>query len=498
MAEVKITTMALEDSITQWWEPQRTKDGKRRQYRILLDGQETAVTEKTYLTIENLEPDREYSVEILPVDGGHFVSACIRTSPEKRRLDVTKAPYLAAGDGKAMDTRAIQQAIDDCGPEEKVYLPAGIYKTGALRLHSNMELYLEEGAVLQGTACQEDYLPRIKSRFEGTEMECYSSLLNLGELNREGGYSCENVLIRGKGVIASGGQALARSIIESERIRLREYLKELGDKVQECENLDTIPGRVRPRLINISNSRNIRISGLTLANGASWNVHMIYSDGIVTDHCTFRSEGVWNGDGWDPDSSTNCTLFACEFYTGDDSVAVKSGKNPEGNRINKPSRGIRIFDCRCMFGHGIALGSEMSGGIEDVYIWDCDLSRSMYGIEVKATRKRGGYVREIRVENCRVPRIMMHSVLYNDDGEDSGSVPYFENCRIRDTEITGRCLDDKGCWQECTAVELCGFDEPGHEVSNVEFSNVAFGPGVPAAISLRRCRNVTFENISQN
>lgn len=95
---------------------------------------------------------------------------------------------------------------------------------------------------------------------------------------------------------------------------------------------------------------------------------MVYCDNIQTDHCVFESEGVWNGDGWDPDSSTNCTLFASEFHTGDDAVAIKSGKNPEGNEIGRPCAHIKVFDCRIGYGHGICIGSEMSGGVEDVQI----------------------------------------------------------------------------------------------------------------------------------
>ena len=107
---------------------------------------------------------------------------------------------------------------------------------------------------------------------------------------------------------------------------------------------------------------------------------MIYCDDIVTDHCTLRSGGIWNGDGWDPDSSTNCTLFATEFETEDDSVAIKSGKNPEGNAINRPTKHICVFDCHSNGGHGICIGSEMSGGVADVQIWDCDIAASSNGM----------------------------------------------------------------------------------------------------------------------
>ena len=98
-----------------------------------------------------------------------FGELCLTTEKAGRRIDVTREPYCAAGDGETMDTAAIQRALDDCGEGETVYFPAGIYLTGALRLHSDMELYLEKGAVLQGTDEPADYMPRIWSRFEGVE-----------------------------------------------------------------------------------------------------------------------------------------------------------------------------------------------------------------------------------------------------------------------------------------------------------------------------------------
>ncbi|MBQ2803095.1 MAG: glycoside hydrolase family 28 protein [Lachnospiraceae bacterium] len=423
----------------------------------------------------------------------------LRTKAAKKRLDVTKAPYNAVGDGKTMNTRRLQQALDDCREDEEVYLPRGSYLTGALRLHSNTELYLEEGAVLQGTDVVADYLPKIKSRFEGIENESYSSLLNMGELDHEGGYSCQNVVIRGKGTIASGGRILAERVIALETEYLKDYLAELGDRIKECEKPETIPGRVRPRLIQMSNCQNVVISGITLKNGASWNVHMIYSDNIVTNNCTFISENVWNGDGWDPDSSTNCTLFGCTFYTGDDSVAIKSGKNPEGNLINRPTKHIRIFDCKCALGHGIAVGSEMSGGIEDVKIWDCDMRNSLCGIEIKGTGKRGGYVRDIQVRDCKVSRIMFHSVAYNDDGIGAKKPPVFENCIFEGLQITGSCYDNHTKERRtCDVIELCGFEKPGHELKNIVFREISLGEKGQRSkqtISLGVCEDITFEKI---
>lgn len=484
-----IHTRATADTLTVFWEKHREDAGA---YCVRVSGLEAVDCVRTHCSFAGLSPDTAYQVEVSC--GGRLIgSAEARTEKKRRRLNVRE--YGASGDGVTMDTAALQAAIDACAETEEVYLPQGVYRTGALRLHSRMALFLDEGAVLQGTDRPEDYLPRIPSRFEGIEHLCYSSLLNLGELDHSAGPNCRDVLIYGRGRIASGGQALALAVIESERERLRDYLRENAALVASCENDSTIPGRVRPRLINLSNCENVRITGLTQENGASWNVHMIYSRNIVTDHCVFRSEGVWNGDGWDPDSSEDCTLFACRFFTGDDAVAIKSGKNPEGNRINRPTRHIRIFDCVSDFGHGIVIGSEMSGGVEDVKLWDCELGQAMQGIEIKGTDKRGGYVRNLQLLDCTVARVLMHAVPYNNDGVPAPEQPVFADCRFDRVHILGRTLDHEHVSSPCPAIELEGFDAPGHEIRNVVFSDCSLGAG-NLGLKLRRCSGVRFENLS--
>lgn len=509
-----INKIITSDSITLYWDkPEKCEKGLT--YQVFVNGEVLGETDKTHYEIENLFPEMKYVVQIIgnveskhEIEGQKALEGIIiekvlesevldlETTKAKKLLDVTKAPYYAVGDGQTLNTKALQQAFDDCKPDEVVYLPEGVFMTGALRMHSHMELYLDEGAVLQGTDCVTDYLPKIKSRFEGIENESYSSLLNLGNLDHDGDYNCRNVVIRGKGTIASGGSTMAKRVIELEKELLKDYLTSLGDKIGECEKPETIPGRVRPRLINMSNCQNIVLSGVSLKNGASWNVHMIYSDQIVTNNCTFYSEHVWNGDGWDPDSSTNCTLFGCTFYTGDDSVAIKSGKNPEGNVIKRPTEHIRIFDCKCAFGNGIAIGSEMSGGINDVRIWDCDMSNSVYGIEIKGTKKRGGYVRNIQVIDSKVSRILFHSVGYNDDGIGAPVAPVFENCSFERMQITGRNYNHKREWNDCEVIELCGFDEPGHEIKNILFRDIVLGEQGRKkmhSLSLGFCENITLE-----
>lgn len=488
---------ATSDAITLYWDlPESYQKGDL--FVINKDGKECFTTDRCHYTADGLKPETEYSFTV-GMNGKSVGDISVYTEAIKKKIDITKAPYIAIGDGKTVNTKAIQRALDDCTADAYVYIPKGDFMSGALFMHSDTELYLEEGAVLHGTADYTDYEPKIKSRFEGTEMMCYASLLNIGELDRKKGITCRNVKIRGGGTICGGGAKLRQNIIDRERVLLKDYMESLGDKILECENLDTIPGRARGRLINISCAEHITISGITVKEGPCWNVHMIYSNDIVTHGVTIISKGISNGDGWDPDSSTNCTLFDSEFLTGDDAVAIKSGKNPEGNAINIPCEHIRVFDCISHFGHGITIGSEMSGGVNDVRVWNCDMGVSKYGIEIKGTKKRGGYVKNVHISHCKVCRIMLHSVGYNDDGEGAPSAPIFEDCLFENMEVTAVMHDHEGKDVLCDAIELAGFDTPGHRAKNIRFKNIVIGEDNSNSrqnISLQSCEGITLENIT--
>lgn len=489
-----------ENSVILYWDlPEAFEKGDF--YEIVSGNKVLGKTSKCHFETGGLKEDTEntFSVQLVKENGKTKVGeATIKTLKAKRKLDITKAPYFAVGDGKTINTKCIQKAIDDCTKEDMVYIPEGDFMTGSLYLHSDMELYIEKGGILHGTQNVSDYEPKIMSRFEGIEMMSYAGLLNIGELDRGRIYeTCKNVRISGEGTIEGGGRPLAENVVEIEKVLMKDYMDSLGDKIKECETSITIPGRVRPRLINISCAQNVIIQGLTLANGASWNVHMIYSKDVVTCLSTFRSENVWNGDGWDPDSSKNCTLFGCEFFTGDDSVAIKSGKNPEGNIINIPCENIRVFDCLSHMGHGIAMGSEMSGGIKDVKIWNCDIENSSFGIHIKGTKKRGGYIKNIDVRHVKTSRILIHAVDYNDDGESSGKVPVFSDYIFSDVKITGRYIWNDG-FVDCDAITIEGFDDTDHFIKNAKFKNVricGIEDSRKQKISLQRCEGISFENV---
>lgn len=493
----------FDDEIVLFWDKQPLVDGQF--YRVYCDGKAVGETDKTHYTLTNLQPERAYACQVNIVEQGTkervFYQHTHTTQKRKKRLDITQAPYSVVGDGKTLCTEILQRAIDDCDKDTELYIPKGTYVTGALYLHSDFSLRMEDGAILQGSDNVEQYLPMLKSRFEGYEMYCYASLLNMGLMDHTAGTSCKNVIVRG-GKISGGGLPLAETMLKTALWGAVDRGEITAEHARELETTKADEyytyGRVRSRLVNISNAENVVLAGVVFENSASWNVHMVYSRDITTLGCQFYSRGIFNGDGWDPDSSENCVIFDCDFYTADDCIAIKSGKNPEGNRINRPCSEIRIFDCRCKSGHGVTIGSEMSGGVTGVHIWDCDLANAYFGVEIKGTKKRGGYVRCVRVENCKLTRVMIHSVDYNDDGVGAEVPPVFEDCTFKDLHLTGRVVDFKGVIAYCPAIELQGFAVPGYEVKNILFKNLtieACGRDFPHLINMRDCKAVEFDNV---
>ena len=141
----------------------------------------------------------------------------------------------------------------------------------------------------------------------------------------------------------------------------------------------------------------------------------------------------------------------------------------------------------------------MSGGIRDVKIWNCDLRNSANGIEIKATRKRGGYVKEVYAAHCVLPRILFHSVGYNDDGIAGPHPPVLDQCCFEEMDITRLCLNEKENRMDlCEALDLCGFEEKEYHLKNLTFRNIRIAKNGQEedGIHQKYCENLVFENIS--
>lgn len=468
------------DTIILYWD-KPSLQGEYK-FRVEVDGGHCCFPSSTHCTICGLAPKTQYRVTVCAVQEDKstlLYDANLTTSPLPHFIDVTQPPYCAANDGVTLCTEAIQRALDDCTANDVVYFPQGTYLCGALDVHSNGSLLLD-GATICGSSSVNDYLPMIDSRFEGYEMPCFRSLINVGKMNHNNGCTTDNVIIRGNGSIIGGGEKLYYDTLN--------YEKQLWG-----ENANTVWGRTRGRLINVSNAKDVFIDGLTLGYAPAWNVHMIYCDNVVTSNCKFKSFGIHNGDGWDPDSSVNCTIFGCDFDVGDDCIAVKSGKNPQGNVIARPCKNIKVFDCIAHRGHGCSLGSELSGGIQDVFVWDCDFEHTLYGLHLKTTAKRGGYVNNVQVDNCIFSNVNIHTVGYNDDGESANELTTMSDIALRKVKIASiRYLDE----QRNESCEALVVDNKDFILQNVLLQDVTVCDSTKTDLqAVTSCNSVTVNNL---
>jgi polygalacturonase len=199
------------------------------------------------------------------------------------------------------------------------------------------------------------------------------------------------------------------------------------------------------------------------------------------------SEGIRNGDGIDPDSSADSYIFDCNITTSDDCIAVKSGKNPEGNRIGKPTENVLIAHCKFR-GHGMSIGSEMSGGVRNVTVRDCEIAKDdLNGLQIKAPRERGGYVRNIRVLNCTLSQIkIITNIRYNTDYEPASEIPFlgdmeFANLNMENA-VTGK-----------PAITIDGFEGAEKNTANIHFKDIRMAAG--STIAVKNCTGISFRNV---
>ena len=431
-----------ENTVTLLWDKQ---NGSHIDYEVLLNGKLIGSTAQTNYTLSKLTPGMSYSVSIGMKTGKNKSSNTFNTikfkTPAKGKI-YNILDYGAKADTLFKNTIAIQAAINACTDGGTVYIPKGIFVSGPLFLKSNMTLYIENGAVLKGSTVLDDYLPMILNRFEGWELKTYASLLNAGTLNRNEVYNVKNLRITGEGAIIGAG-------------------KQLGDAMTKANGI-----RSRGRLICLMNCQNISISNLTITEPPCWTIHYIYSNNVTCHDLNIITKGIPNGDGIDPDSSTDCYIFNCTFNTGDDCIAIKSGKNPEGFFVAKPTKNVRITDCNFIRGHGISIGSEMSGGVSDVWVQDCKAGNLIHGMQIKGTKDRGGYVRNVTVSDCQLLQVTIFSAVnYNNDGEAAPEVPTFENFVFNNIDMSQASTIEP-------IMDINGFNELGHHLKNVTFSNI--------------------------
>lgn len=359
-------------------------------------------------------------------------------------------------------TNCINDAISDCAENGggTVVVPKGKWLTGPIKLESNIDLHLEEGAEVSFSTNFSDYLPVVFSRFEGIELYNYSPLIYAKD--------CENVAITGKGTLDGQGKAWwswkREGLQDSGIKKLHKMAQEsLPTEERIFGNTDDA---LRPSFIQFVNCKKILLEDIKIKNGPMWTVHPIYSEDVLIKNISIETpEGV-NTDGIAIDSSKNVLIEGCTINSGDDAIALKSGRDKDGLSINRPSENIIVRNCRIIEGHsGVAIGSEMSGGVKNVLIENCKIDRADFGFHIKSVRGRGGSVENILIRDIEINKIKNEifrlDMQYNRTNNVSNeNLPTFRDIHFKNIS----------CQKAGLAFFLRGL--PERPIENVSFENI--------------------------
>jgi polygalacturonase len=301
----------------------------------------------------------------------------------------------AVGDGKAVNTKPIQTAIDQCATNGggTVVVPKGIFITGALFFKPGVNLLVEKDGVLKGTTNLNDY-PFVKTRFEGIERDWMSALVNC--------FNMTNVELAGEGTIDGSGGEFPNWLRGFRRSGPRPTNTVGSASIFSGTN---ILRRARPRLIALQSCKNARVLGLHLKDQAFWGLFMVYCEDVLAENLNIRAEhNIPSSDGMDIDSCRRVRVVGCDIDVNDDCISIKSGKDEDGRRVNRPSEDILVEKTRFGYGHGgVAMGSEVSGGIRHVEVRDCVVEDGNWApIRFKSQPSRGGVVEDITYRNLNI------------------------------------------------------------------------------------------------
>lgn len=325
-----------------------------------------------------------------------------------------------------------------------VVIPKGEYYCGGpIHLKSNVNLHFEDSAVIKFSTNPDDYLPVVFTRWEGVECYNYSPLIYA--------FGQENIAITGKGIL--DGQANSSNWwkwngnknfgwqpgMPSQRdSSSRPKLMKMNNEGIDVEKRVFGKGfYLRPNFVQFIKCKNILLEDITITNSPMWIIHPVLSENITIKNVKTISEGP-NTDGCDPESCKNVLIENCYFDNGDDCIAIKSGRNLDGRRINIPSENIIVRNCTMRDGHGgVSIGSEISGGCRNVFIENCKMDSPNLdrALRIKSNSYRGGIVENIYMRNVEVGEVsnavVRLNMLYDpNEGNDGKFPPIFRNIKV--------------------------------------------------------------------
>ncbi len=421
-----------------------------------------------------------------------------RTQPSPRGVIYNVSDYGAIGDGVTLCTTAIQQAIDDCASKGGgiVQFNTGIYLSGSIFLKSNVILDISKGVQISGSQNIDDYT-EIPTRVAGIEMSWPAALINIIDQS--------NVAVIGDGVVNGQGKIFWDKYYQMRKEYDPKGLRWVVD--YDCK---------RPRGILIDGSKDITLKNFVLYQAGFWSVHILYSEYVTVDGMIINNNIQGRGpstDGIDIDSSRKILVQNCFINCNDDNFCLKAGRDADGLRVNRPCEYIVIRDC--VAGHGDGLftcGSETSGSIRNVLVYNMKGLGTKYGLRFKSTSQRGGIIENIYLYNIEMIGVRDPFVVdlnwhpaYSNSGLPDGY--NYENLAPHWRKLLEKVDPEKGLpkfrnitFENITAVnaETCikvaGLAES--TIDEFSFKNVSLQGKIAGSIS--HARNWKLENFSVN
>jgi polygalacturonase len=351
--------------------------------------------------------------------------------------------FGAVGDGVTDATSALKAAIEACHSSGggRVIVPPGEFLTGPVRLLSNVNLHISAGATLRFSTDPSRYLPVVFTRWEGVELMNYAPLVYAFEQ--------QNLAITGSGTLDGQADPLhwwpwkSKTGVESQTPDRTLLFQQAAEGIPPEKRVYGAGHYLRPPFLQMYRCKNVLIEGVTIRNSPFWVIHPVLSSNVIVRGVSVNSLGP-NSDGCDPESSTDVLIEDTLFDTGDDCIAIKSGRNADGRRLAAPSERIVIRNCQMRAGHGgVTVGSEVSGGVRDVFA-ECntmaspDLER---GLRIKTNAARGGFVENVFMRDTEIGQVgsaIDVDMLYQVEDEDLSRpfIPVVRNVHVENLKVS--------------------------------------------------------------
>lgn len=406
----------------------------------------------------------------------------------ERTCDIRK--YGAVEGGAEKVTSAINAAIDDCFAQGggAVLIPKGVWHSGGIKLKSQINLFLAEGSEIVFSTDVKDYLPVVLTRFQGIEFYNFSPLIYTE--------NSQNIAITGKGKLIGNGERRTDWDGGGEFGSAREKLHAMAQKgTPTAERIfgETIPG-LRPSFVQFMNCQDILLDGFTIENGPIWTIHPVYSENFTVRNLNINT---WSGntDGIVVDSTKNVVIEDTFFSTGDDAIAIKSGLDEDGWRVNRPSENIRIENITVKKGNsGVSIGSEMSGGVKNVEVRNSVFDGTRHGFRIKSTKTRGGYIEDVHVDNITMENVASDilTIDFQYDSALQSMVAKDKEPTLKNIFITNIRGSGRGNGSPDAVINIDGLSDSN--MDNVRFENISF-TSLASGVHIKSARNVFLKNI---